>query len=82
MLVDATTRPHPSTWTRLITRIESLLPIGLPLRSSDVVFNGKPFLQRIRCPVLVLSTAQATPYQMAEAKVLEYRSIQNETQYE
>jgi hypothetical protein len=70
VLVDATTRPHPSLLTRILSSLEAHLPIGLPFRSSDAVFNGKPFLQRFRCPVLILSTDLASHYQKLEAEIL------------
>ena len=70
VLVDATTRPHPSLWTRFLSALEAQLPIGLPFRSKDVVFNGQPFLQRFRCPVLILSTSAATSYRRAQAQIL------------
>lgn len=70
ILIDATTRPHPSIWTRFLSRVEATLPIGLPLRSSDTVFNGKPFLQRIRCPALVLTSKSASAHELSEASAL------------
>lgn len=70
VLLDATTRPHPSFWTRFIGTIEAQLPIGLPFRSTDSVFNGQPFLQRFRCPVLIISTSAASQYQRSQAQIL------------
>ena len=71
VLVDASTRAHPSQFSRVIDQLESRLPLGLPLRLSASGFDAKPFLQRIRCPVLVVSSPYATPYERAQASVLE-----------
>ncbi len=54
VLVDATTRPHPDMKSRVIDWIEQHLPLGLPLRRNSESFDSKPFLHRIRCPVLVV----------------------------
>lgn len=70
VMVDPTTRPHPSRWTRIVSALEEHLPVGLPFRSADSVFNSRPFLQRFRCPVLILTTTTATGYQQAEARIL------------
>lgn len=69
-LVDAATRAHPSKMTRLIDRVERALPLGLPLRSYSRDFDAKPFLQRIRCPVLIITSAHASAHERAEADVL------------
>ena len=71
VFIDAATRAHPSDFTKLVDRIEHALPLGLPLRLKQTGFDAKPFLQRIRCPVLVVTSPAATPFQLAEAEVLE-----------
>lgn len=46
-----------STWlSRLVDRIERVLPLGLPLRVGTDSFLPAPFLHRIRCPTLVVSS--------------------------
>lgn len=71
VLVDATTRAHP-TWTaRAIGRAERSLPLGLPFRSDAAGFDSRPLLQRLRCPVLVVSSAAAGAYERSEAELLE-----------
>lgn len=70
VFVDASTRPHPSLFARMIDRIERALPLGLPLRSRSRGFDGRAFLQRIRCPVLVICSARASHYQRREASLL------------
>ena len=69
--VDASTRAHPSYFTRLVDRLEHALPLGLPLRLHEQGFDAKPFLQRIRCPVLVITSSKASAYERSEAAVLE-----------
>lgn len=67
VLVDAACRPHPSWRDRLIDRIETSLPLGLPFRSSTEGFDSKPFLQRLRCPVLLVLTGLAVPFVRQQA---------------
>jgi len=69
-LVDAVTRPHASRLTRLVDRLESWLPLGLPLRLSGEGFDCRPFLQRIRCPVLIITTPAASEYVRGEGAVM------------
>ncbi len=69
IFVDATTRPHPTRYQRILDRIEHTLPLGLPLRSQIENFDAKPYLQRMRCPVLVVTSAVAAPHVCAEAAV-------------
>lgn len=70
VLVDASTRPHPNYFSRTIDWLERILPLGLPLRTRTVAFDAKPFLQRIRCPVLVVCMGGATPFIRGEASIL------------
>lgn len=67
IFVDAATRSHPNLLTRIVDRIEQALPLGLPLRAITRGFDGKPFLQRIRCPVLVVTSQRASAHERAEA---------------
>lgn len=69
-LIDATTRPHPTTYERMLARVEQYLPLGLPFRSPIEGFDSRPYLQRIRCPVMVLTTPHASAYILSEATVL------------
>ena len=68
--IDGSSRPHPSRIIRIIDWIERVLPLGLPLRSSSRAFDGRAFLQRIRCPSLVISSSLATPFLRSEADEL------------
>jgi pimeloyl-ACP methyl ester carboxylesterase len=68
-LIDATTRPHPGWWQRTIDRLERIFPLGLPVRLRTDGFDAKPYLQRIRCPVLIVATHGTSAYVKKEATV-------------
>lgn len=67
VFVDALTSPHPSRWYRFLDWLESRLPMGLPFRMKGALFNSTPFLQRMRCPVLVVTTPAADAYTRSQA---------------
>lgn len=69
VLVDASTRPNPNIFQKFIDKVENFLPLGLPLRSYGKDFDSKSFLQRLRCPVLILSTINATNYINSEKEL-------------
>ena len=69
VLIDPETRPSPSFRDRVIGGIEEYLPLGLPFRGSTPGFDCKPFLQRVRCPVLLVGTPQASDYQVSQKAV-------------
>lgn len=58
-VVDATSRPHPTRWERIVDRVEENLPFGLPLRLGTRSFNIKSYVHRLRCPLLVIGTKRA-----------------------
>ncbi len=62
LLIDATSSPHPTRVERFIDSLETYFPLGLPLRSESKTFNARSHLQRIRCPVLRVTTAKATSF--------------------
>jgi pimeloyl-ACP methyl ester carboxylesterase len=68
-LVDPTARPHPTTWNSIIDRIESALPLGLPLRAAAKAFDARACIHRIRCPLLLAASPSASPF--VRAQVLE-----------
>jgi pimeloyl-ACP methyl ester carboxylesterase len=70
VVVDASARPHPSLWERIIDRIEERLPFGLPLRLGSGGFNVKAYLHRFRCPLLVVSTHRASSFTRGELQSL------------
>ena len=59
ILIDPSLRLSPGIGTRVIDRVEAFLPLGLPLRSASNAFDGRAFLHRIHCPVLVLVSSGA-----------------------
>lgn len=61
-VVDASSRPHPSLWERMVDRIEAKLPFGLPLRLGSRGFNIKSYVHRLRCPLLVVGTSRASKF--------------------
>ena len=69
ILIDPQTRPIPSWGDQMIGKIEQYLPLGLPFRTLNSGFDCKPFLQRIRCPVMLLSSKEAGLYQKSEFQV-------------
>lgn len=69
VIVDAATRAHPSVFQRIVNRVENVLPLGLPLRSYDKGFDAESFLQRMRCPVLVITSQQAGAYIRSQTEV-------------
>ncbi len=70
VLIDAVTRPHPTALERLYDRIESYLPLGLPFRVRSKGAHFKPFVQRLRCPVLVVRTKEFSSYLENEFQAL------------
>lgn len=68
VIVDACTRPHPTLLSRFIDKLENYLPLGLPLRSFSQAFDAKSFLQRVRCPVLVVTSSRAGAYLKFQAE--------------
>jgi hypothetical protein len=56
ILVDPSTRAHPTMLMKIADRMQEYLPMGLPLRLPCEDFDGRSLLQRIRCPVLVISS--------------------------
>jgi len=73
ILIDAETRPHPTGWELFLNRLEAHLPLGLPFRSNVGGFFSTPFLQRIRCPALILTTPDASSHVRMEARIFEER---------
>lgn len=70
ILVNATTRLAPSKFVRMVDRIERFLPLGLPMRSSSTSFDSRPYLHRVRCPALVLTTPSADSFVRAQADTI------------
>ena len=72
-LVDATFRPHPTSFQRIVDWFERILPLGLPLRLKNTDFDAKPFAQRIRCPALIVLSEVASPFLRDQAYAIAQR---------
>lgn len=72
-LVDASCRPHSTVWSKIIHRLEKSLPLGLPLRSRSDGFDSSPFLQRIRCPALIVLSSFADTFLERQSDLLSSR---------
>ena len=70
VLVDATTRVAPNRFTRFIDTLERVIPLGLPLRALSKAFDSRPFLHRIRCPVLILRSPDADAFLDTQSQLL------------
>lgn len=70
VLFRAASRAHPSALGRIVDRLESSLPLGLPLRLAEGGFDSRPFLQRIRCPVLVVVPPGASADERRDAATM------------
>ena len=73
ILIDPSCRVAPTTQMTLLDRIESLLPLGLPLRMNSDEFDSRSFLHRIRCPTLVVMSRAASQYQRSQAQLMAER---------
>lgn len=74
VMVDPSSRPHPTKVEKLIDRLEHALPMGLPMRSRTKGFDSKAFLQRIRCPALIVSSTRASAFLRREASIISAHS--------
>jgi len=70
VLIDPRSRVHPTFSEQVIDKIESYLPVGLPFRASSKGFNSRPFLHRIRCPILVLISKVASLFSQSESEYI------------
>ena len=68
ILIDTPVRPQ-STWREGVIRwLEDRLPLGLPFRKDSKGFDARSYLQRIRCPTLVITTSDAERDLQAQAE--------------
>lgn len=70
VLLNPTTRLLPSMFSKFIDKLERFLPLGLPLRPLSASFDSRPFLHRIDCPSLILSSPDAGHYIISEANFI------------
>lgn len=73
-IVDASSRPHPSSWERAVDWLEERLPFGLPLRLGSQGFNVKAYLHRLRCPLLAITSGSASQFVREEMRTLAARA--------
>jgi len=69
-VIDASLRPHPSRFERMLDALEAKLPFGLPLRLGSKSFNIRAFAHRLRCPMLLVSTKRASSFVVRELHTL------------
>ncbi len=70
ILIDGSCRPHPGFISSWVDAIEAVLPLGLPLRATSKGFDSRSHLQRIRCPVLVLTLSGTNDFLIREAHII------------
>ena len=70
VLFDPRSRPHAGLKDRCLDWLEKSLPMGLPFRLHIKGFDSRPFLQRMRCPVLVISTAEASAHDRFQSRLI------------
>ena len=69
-LINPRSKVHPTLSEQIVDKIESFLPVGLPFRSLTSGFNSRPFLHRIRCPILVLISRGASLFSQSESEYI------------
>ena len=74
VLLNPTTRAHPSAWHQRLDALEAALPLGLPFRLEDRGFDARPYLHRIRCPVIVITTKGTSSYELEMAEEISART--------
>ncbi|MCB0310717.1 MAG: hypothetical protein KDD42_05755 [Bdellovibrionales bacterium] len=70
VFVDPSFRSDSSYINRHLSWLEDLLPMGLPFRSKIEGFDAKPFLQRVRCPSLVVKSGLGGSYSQQQGDLL------------
>ena len=74
ILIDPATRARPTAFQEWISRVEHLLPLGLPFRSEIEGFDAEPFLQRIRCPLLLVLASKTDAYKKEQLEKISQRA--------
>lgn len=70
VLINPNSRVNPTLLSKCIDWIENFLPIGLPFRALTKEFDSRPFVHRIRCPVLMIVTPSESFYRLKESEYL------------
>ena len=56
VMIDPEWNIQSGLFPGFVSKIENLIPLGLPLRNRRAVFDSRSFFHRVRCPVLILKT--------------------------
>ncbi len=72
-LLNPQSRMSPTLSTKIIDRLESCLPLGLPLRPLDNNFDSRSTLHRLRCPTMLAVTPDAGMFLKYEAAQMHKR---------
>lgn len=70
LLCNGTARLGEHWLDDMLERLETALPMGLPFRTRVKGFDARPFLQRIRCPVLIALSGEASSVVTRQAALL------------
>lgn len=73
VLINPATRAHPSFFINVLDWIDRHLPMGVPFASKGKAFDGKSYLQRLRCPVLIITNDKASYHQLSESEIMSER---------
>ena len=76
VLLDSFTRLTPTWFEQLVDRIESYLPLGLPMRSLSKAYDSRCELHRIQCPTLILRSLTPDTHLDYQAELL-HKKIPN-----
>lgn len=72
-LTDPQSRMSPNPTTKFLDKFESLLPLGLPLRTLTEDFDSRSTLHRLRCPTIIGLTPNAGLFLRHEAQLMNKR---------
>lgn len=70
VLLDSYTRLTPTWFEQFVDRIESFLPLGLPMRSLSNAYDSRCELHRIHCPTLILRSSSSDLHLDYQASLL------------
>lgn len=60
VLVDSVTRVNTTFFEKVLNRVESFLPLGLPLRKRSNAYDSRPELHRVQCPTLIFRSKDSS----------------------
>ncbi|RME59292.1 MAG: hypothetical protein D6780_05290, partial [Candidatus Dadabacteria bacterium] len=68
VLIEPTFRAYPTLYEKILDKIEAFLPLGLPFRKISSSFDGRPYAQAFRAPVLILTQKNSSSFLQIQAK--------------